>query len=85
MKCDSDIQTLHARLSSLTARQRKRLVASLRGQGIPLRDIRPFVYPEAPGIKHIFLYFEGKDEAVPYFEVEKEMWCRISLAIMEMA
>lgn len=78
-----DITHIHSILSQLTSAQRKRLVKSIRERGIPLREIQPYTYAETPGIKHVFLYFEGEKKPTPYFLVEKEIWeeiCRIILS-----
>lgn len=70
----NDIEKIHAILISLSSSQRKQLIAEVRRQGIPLRDIQPYAYAEAPGIPHIFLYFDDDKTPHPYFSVEKEIW-----------
>lgn len=76
------ITHIHALLSSLSPARRKQLVQTIRQGGIPLRDIRPYAYPQAPGIKHVFLYFDGQSEPVPYFEADSQVWHTICEAIL---
>lgn len=54
-----DIDTLYQKYKSLNKRQRVRLLSRLQAQGIAIVRIQPYAYSEAPGIKHLFFYFEG--------------------------
>ena len=45
--------------------------------------IQPYAYSEAPGIKHLFFYFEGSREAVSYFLLESSVWQAVQKEIME--
>ena len=40
-------------------------------------NIECYTYSEAPGIKHIFFYFDGEKDAIPYFMLEKETLLQI--------
>ena len=50
---------------------------------LPIVRIQPYAYSEAPGIKHLFFYFEGSREAVPYFLLEPSVWQTVQKEIME--
>lgn len=78
-----DIDTLYQKYKSLNKRQRVRLLSRLQAQGIAIVRIQPYVYPEAPGIKHLFFYFEGSREAVPYFLLESSVWQAVQRELME--
>lgn len=78
-----DIDTLYQKYKSLNKRQRVRLLSCLQAQGIAIVRIQPYAYSEAPGIKHLFFYFEGKREAVPYFLLESSVWQTVQRELME--
>ena len=78
-----DIDTLYRKYKSLNKRQRVRLLSRLQAQGIAVVRIQPYAYPEAPGIKHLFFYFEGSREAVPYFLLEPSVWQAVQRELME--
>lgn len=78
-----DIDTLYQKYKSLNKRQRVRLLSRLQAQGIAIARIQPYAYSEAPGIKHLFFYFEGKREAVPYFLLEPSVWQAVQRELME--
>lgn len=78
-----DIDTLYQKYKSLNKRQRVRLLSCLQAQGIAVVRIQPYAYSEAPGIKHLFFYFEGKREAVPYFLLEPSVWQTVQRELME--
>lgn len=46
-------------------------------------SLQPYAYSEAPGIKHLFFYFEGSREAVPYFLLEPSVWQTVQRELME--
>lgn len=77
-----DIDTLYQKYKSLNKRQRVRLLSRLQAQGIAIVRIQPYAYSEAPGIKHLFFYFEGKREAVPYFLLEPSVWQAVQRELM---
>ena len=78
-----DIDTLYQKYKSLNKRQRVRLLSRLQAQGIAIVRIQPYAYSEAPGIKHLFFYFEGSREAVPYFLLESSVWHAAQRELME--
>ena len=78
-----DIDTLYQKYKSLNKRQRVRLLSRLQARGIAIVRIQPYAYSEAPGIKHLFFYFEGKREAVPYFLLESSVWQAVQRELME--
>ena len=56
----------------LDAKQRKDLICQLNSLDIPVTNIEAYPYPEAPGIRHLFFYFKGNSNPVPYFLLEEE-------------
>ena len=64
-------------------RERKAFLQALQCQGLRITDIACYAYPEASGIKHVFFYFEGEKEPVPYFMLEKEILLKIQDLIYE--
>lgn len=58
---------------SLDAKQRKDLIRQLNSLDIPVTNIEAYTYPEAPGIRHLFFYFKGNSNPVPYFLLEEEI------------
>lgn len=78
-----DIDTLYQKYKSLNKRQRVRLLSRLQARGIAIVRIEPYAYFEAPGIKHLFFYFEGSREAVPYFLLEPSVWQTVQRELME--
>ena len=69
--------------SKKNRRERKVFLQALQCQGLRITDIAYYAYPEAPGIKHVFFYFEGEKEPVPYFMLEKEILLKIQDLIYE--
>lgn len=53
------------------------------GSLLAIVRIQPYAYSEAPGIKHLFFYFEGSREAVPYFLLEPSVWQTVQKEIMK--
>ena len=78
-----DIDTLYQKYKSLNKRQRNLLLSRLQARGIAIVRIEPYAYSEAPGIKHLFFYFEGSWEAVPYFLLEPSVWQTVQTMLME--
>lgn len=78
-----DIDTLYQKYKSLNKRQRNLLLSRLQARGIAIVRIQPYAYSEAPGIKHLFFYFEGSREAVPYFLLEPSVWQAVQTVLME--
>lgn len=78
-----DIDTLYQKYKSLNKRQRVRLLSRLQARGIAIVRIQPYAYSEAPGIRHLFFYFEGSPEAVPYFLLEPSVWQAVQTVLME--
>lgn len=58
---------------SLDAKQRKDLIRQLNSLDIPVTKIEAYTYPEAPGIRHLFFYFKGNKQPVPYFLMEEKI------------
>lgn len=82
MTCD--INTIYTKYKLLTKKQRQRLLATLQSQGINIVKIEAYEYADAPGIKHLFFYFEeDRKKAVPYFMLEKEIWKEIQQCIIK--
>lgn len=84
MKNLYDIDTVYQKYKSLSKRQRVRLLSLLHSRGIAIVRIEPYVYSEARGIKHLFFYFEGSSEAVPYYLLEPSVWQTVQTAIVDM-
>ena len=76
MTCD--INTIYTKYKLLTKKQRQQLLATLRSQGINIVKIEAYEYADAPGIKHLFFYFEeDRKKAVPYFMLDYNTWEQI--------
>lgn len=58
---------------SLDAKQRKDLIRQLNSLDILVTKIEAYTYPEAPGIRHLFFYFKGNKQPVPYFLMEEKI------------
>lgn len=79
-----DINTIYTKYKQLTKKQRQQLLAALKSQGINIVKIEAYEYADAPGIKHLFFYFEeDSKKAIPYFMLESEVWEKILLCIMQ--
>lgn len=79
-----DIKDIYAQYRNLSKHQQRDIIASLQSQGINIVKIEAYEYADAPGIKHLFLYFaEDRKKAVPYFMLDKEVWEAIQCEIME--
>ena len=79
-----DINTIYTKFKQLTKKQRQQLLVALQSQGINIVKIEAYEYSDAPGIKHLFFYFEeDRKKAVPYFMLEKEIWKEIQQCIIK--
>lgn len=77
-----DINTIYTKYKQLTKKQRQQLLAALQSQGIDIVQIEAYEYADAPGIKHLFFYFEeDSKKAIPYFMLDSEVWEEIKLSI----
>lgn len=56
----------------LNTKQRKDLIRQLNSLDIPVTKIEAYTYSEAPGIRHLFFYFKGNCNPVPYFLLEEQ-------------
>ena len=78
-----NIKDIYAHYKNLTKKQCSEVLTSLQSQGINIVKIEAYEYADAPGIKHMFFYFEeDRKKAVPYFMLDKEVWEKIQLSIM---
>lgn len=78
-----DINTIYTKYKQLTKKQRQQLLAALQSQSIDIVKIEAYEYSDAPGIKHLFFYFEeDSKKAIPYFMLDSEIWEKISSHIM---
>ena len=79
-----DINTIYTKYKQLTKKQRQQLLAALQAQGTNIVKIEAYEYADAPGIKHLFFYFEeDSKKAIPYFMLDSEVWEKILLYIMK--
>ena len=79
-----NIKDIYAHYKSLSKKQRSEVLASLQSQGINIVKIEAYEYSDAPGIKHMFFYFEeDRNKAVPYFMLDTEVWEKVQQEIME--
>ena len=79
-----DINTIYTKYKQLTKKQRQQLLAALHSQGINIVKIEAYEYSDAPGIKHLFFYFaENNKKAIPYFMLDREVWEKILLCILQ--
>lgn len=53
-----NIKDIYDRFKSLSKKQRSDVLTSLNSQGIDIVKIGTYEYPDAPGIKNFFFYFE---------------------------
>lgn len=78
-----DINTIYTKYKQLTKKQRQQLLTALQSQSIDIVKIEAYEYSDAPGIKHLFFYFEeDSKKAIPYFMLDSEIWEKISSHIM---
>lgn len=81
-----DINTIYTKYKQLSKKQRQQLLATLQSQGINIVKIEAYEYSDAPGIKHLFLYFaEDSKKAIPYFMLDNEVWEQIQSNIIQEA
>lgn len=78
-----DINKVYNAYIGLNANQRKGLIRQLNLLGIPVTKIEAYIYPEAPGIRHLFFYFKGNSNPVPYFLLEEEQLEKIQNLILK--
>lgn len=79
-----NIKDIYAHYKSLTKKQQREIIDTLQSQGINIVEIEAYEYSDAPGIKHLFFYFEeDRKKAVPYFMLDSEAWEKILLCIMQ--
>ena len=70
-----DINTIYTKYKQLTKKQRQQLLTALQSLGINIVKIEAYEYADAPGIKHLFFYFEEeRKKAIPYFMLDGEVW-----------
>lgn len=62
-----DIDKVYNAYIGLNTKQSKNLIRQLNLIGIPVTKIEAYTYPEAPCIRHLFFYFKGNDNPMPYF------------------
>lgn len=78
-----NIKDIYAHYKSLTKKQQREIIDTLQSQGINIVKIEAYEYPNAPGIKHLFFYFEeDRKKAVPYFMLDMKVWNAIMQVIM---
>ena len=78
-----DINTIYTKYKQLTKKQRQQLLTALQSQGINIVKIEAYEYADAPGIKHLFFYFEeDRKKAVPYFMLDYNTWEQIQNEII---
>lgn len=69
-----DIKQVYNNYIKLNKAQRKSVLRQLQKEGIPVKAIEAYTYPEAPGLVHLFFHFEGMSEGIPYFQLtEKQL------------
>lgn len=67
-----DIDKVYAICSQMNKSGRKAFVKQLQSEGIAVTDIECYTYNEAPCIHHLYFYFEGKRESIPYFQLDEK-------------
>lgn len=77
-----DINKVYNAYIGLDAKQRKDLIRQLNSLDIPVTKIEAYTYPEAPGIRHLFFYFKGNSDPVPYFLLEEQQLDNIQELIL---
>lgn len=74
-----NINSVYSYIVSLDKSQVNLLIQKLRLQGVSVKMIIPYIYPDAPNIKHLFFVFDGSEEQVPYYllpESTMRMLCK---------
>ena len=80
---EEQTNTIYTKYKQLTKKQRQQLLTALQLQGINIVKIEAYEYADAPGIKHLFFYFEEDNrKAIPYFMLDSEVWEKILLCIL---
>lgn len=77
-----DINKVYNAYIGLNAKQRKDLIRQLNSLDIPVTKIEAYTFPEVPGIRHLFFYFKGNSNPVPYFLLEEQQLDNIQELIL---
>ena len=78
-----DIKQVYNNYIKLNKAQRKSVLLQLQKEGIPIKAIEAYTYPEAPGLVHLFFHFEGTAEGIPYFQLTEKQLEIVRIAILE--
>ncbi len=62
---------LYIYLKTLSSSKMRQLISALRVHGIPIKEIRPYSYPEMPEAFHIYFTFDNTNEELDYFQLPK--------------
>lgn len=68
---------LYIYLKSLSKAEMRQLISDLRTQGIPVKSIRPYAYPEMPKAFHILFSFDDSNEELDYFQLSPSLYLHI--------
>ena len=72
-----DINEFFDACRKMDKHERKLFIETLRRHGLDIADISCYTYPDAPGIRHVFFYFDGGSPPVPYFMLEKDLLAKV--------
>lgn len=78
-----DIKQVYNNYIKLNKAQRKSVLLQLQKEGIPVKAIEAYTYPETPGLVHLFFHFEGMSEGIPYFQLTEKQLEIVRIAILE--
>lgn len=81
---EEQANAIYTKYKQLTKKQRQQLLTALQSQSINIVKIEAYEYADAPGIKHLFFYFEEDcRKAIPYFMLDNDIWEQIQLFIIQ--
>ena len=68
---------LYLYLKSLSKAEMRQLISDMRMQGIPIKSIRPYSYPELPQAFHIFFRLDDSEQDLDYFQLPPTLYQHI--------
>lgn len=80
---DGKILSLYDVCRLLSRQQWKRIFEQLERAGVNIERIEAYEYPEARGIKHLFIRFKGEKEDTPFYLLSTEIFSKLANTIIE--
>ena len=78
-----EVLSLYDICCRLSTQQWKHIIERLQEEGINVKKIEAYEYPEAKEIKHLFIHFKETAEEIPYFLLPTETFKKITACIIE--